>query len=81
MTELVSGMPAPHSGTNLRECEDQNWFKFQAFPVFRFDVRRFRVLREVAAPHVEDHWYRGILFLAATRTTYPAHLKSLVWQF
>jgi hypothetical protein len=22
--------------TNLRECEDQSWFKVQAFPVFRF---------------------------------------------
>jgi hypothetical protein len=26
-----------NSGTNLRECEDQSWFKFQAVPVFRFD--------------------------------------------
>jgi hypothetical protein len=25
------------SGTNLRECEDQSWFKVQAVPVFRFD--------------------------------------------
>jgi hypothetical protein len=26
-----------NSGTNLRECEDQSWFKVQAVPVFRFD--------------------------------------------
>jgi hypothetical protein len=26
-----------NSGTNLRECEDQSCFKFQAVPVFRFD--------------------------------------------
>jgi hypothetical protein len=26
-----------YSGTNLRECEDQSWFKVQAVPVFRFD--------------------------------------------
>jgi hypothetical protein len=25
------------SGTNLRECEDQSWFKLQAVPVFPFD--------------------------------------------
>jgi hypothetical protein len=25
------------SGTNLRECEDQSWFKVQAVPVFPFD--------------------------------------------
>jgi hypothetical protein len=37
MTELVSGMPAPQLGTNLRECEDQSCFKVQAVPVFRFD--------------------------------------------
>jgi hypothetical protein len=44
MIELVSGMPAPNSGTNLRECEDQNWLKAQAVPVFRFD-----------SSQVEDH--------------------------
>jgi hypothetical protein len=37
MIELVSGMPAPQLGTNLRECEDQSWFKVQAVPVFLFD--------------------------------------------
>jgi hypothetical protein len=26
-----------NSGTNVRECEDQSWFKVQAVPVFRFD--------------------------------------------
>jgi hypothetical protein len=30
MIELVSSMSAPHSGTNLRECEDHSWFKVQA---------------------------------------------------
>jgi hypothetical protein len=51
MTELVSGMPEPQFGrTNLRECEDQTWFKVQAVPVFRFvNVRCFRV------PQVEAH--------------------------
>jgi hypothetical protein len=29
-----------NSGTNLRECEDQIWFKVQAVPVFRFDWRK-----------------------------------------
>jgi hypothetical protein len=38
MTELVSAMPAPHSGTNLRECEDQSRFKAQTVPVFRSDL-------------------------------------------
>jgi hypothetical protein len=36
LTELVSGMPAA-SFTNLRECEDQSWFKVQAVTVFHFD--------------------------------------------
>jgi hypothetical protein len=26
-----------NSASNLRECEDQSWFKVQAVPVFRFD--------------------------------------------
>jgi hypothetical protein len=26
-----------NSETNLRECEDQSWFKVQAVPVFSFD--------------------------------------------
>jgi hypothetical protein len=33
MIELVSDL---NSGTNLRECEDQSWFKVQMVPVFRF---------------------------------------------
>jgi hypothetical protein len=37
MTELVSGMSAPQFEKNLRECEDQGWFKVQAVHVFRFD--------------------------------------------
>jgi hypothetical protein len=32
----------PNSGTNLRECEDQSWFKAQAVPVFSFDWYRVR---------------------------------------
>jgi hypothetical protein len=32
MAELVSAMPAPQFGKNLRECEDQSWFKVQAAP-------------------------------------------------
>jgi hypothetical protein len=30
MTEPVSGMSAPNSGTDLRECEAQSWFKVQS---------------------------------------------------
>jgi hypothetical protein len=37
MTEHVSGMPAPQSGTNLRDSENQSWAKVQAVPVIRFD--------------------------------------------
>jgi hypothetical protein len=37
MIEIVSGMPAAQFGMNLRECEDQSWFKVQAVPVFCFD--------------------------------------------
>jgi hypothetical protein len=33
----VSGKPAPQFGDDLREREDQSWFKVQAIPVFRFD--------------------------------------------
>jgi hypothetical protein len=36
MTELVSGCQHLNWGTNLRECEDQSWFKVQAVPVYRF---------------------------------------------
>jgi hypothetical protein len=38
MIELVSGDEHPNSGTNLRECDDQSWFKVQAVPVFRSDL-------------------------------------------
>jgi hypothetical protein len=34
MAEPASGMPAPQNETNLRECEDQSWFKVQAFIFF-----------------------------------------------
>jgi hypothetical protein len=34
MVELVSGIPAPQSGMNLRECEDQSWFKVKQFLCF-----------------------------------------------
>jgi hypothetical protein len=37
MTEPVSDMPTPQLGTNLRECEDQSWFKVQDVHVTRFD--------------------------------------------
>jgi hypothetical protein len=33
MTELVSGIPTPEFGSNLRECEDKSRFKVQAVPV------------------------------------------------
>jgi hypothetical protein len=29
-------------GTNLRECQDQNWFKARAVPVFRLDSCKMR---------------------------------------
>jgi hypothetical protein len=38
MIELASGIPAPQFWDNLRECEEQNWFKVQAVPVFRFEL-------------------------------------------
>jgi hypothetical protein len=37
MIELVSGMPTPQFGDDLRECEDKSWFKVQAVLVLRFD--------------------------------------------
>jgi hypothetical protein len=37
MIELVSGIPAAQLGTNLRECEDQSWFKVRGVPMFSFD--------------------------------------------
>jgi hypothetical protein len=37
MIELVSGMPAPQFGKNLREFMDETWFKAQAVSGFRFD--------------------------------------------
>jgi hypothetical protein len=51
MTALVSGMPAPQFGTNLRECEDQSWFKARAVPVFRFDWRKMS-----SRTPAEDQW-------------------------
>jgi hypothetical protein len=27
-----------NSRTNLRECEDQSWFKVRVLPMFRFDL-------------------------------------------
>jgi hypothetical protein len=54
-------MPEPQfGGTNLRECEDQSWFKVQAVPVFRFDVRCFRIPPRVRVSQVADHWSRLI---------------------
>jgi hypothetical protein len=42
MTEPVSGLPAPQLGTNLRECEDQSWFKVQAVPYDVFSYPRLK---------------------------------------
>jgi hypothetical protein len=44
MTELVSGMPAPQSGTNLHEWENQSRFQVLPIPVFRFNVRYLLVV-------------------------------------
>jgi hypothetical protein len=57
------------SGKNLRECENQSWFKVQVVPVFRFDwytkfsrflvpLRCLRILPGVSVPQVEYHWSR-----------------------
>jgi hypothetical protein len=56
-----------NSGKNLRECEDQSWFKVQAVPVFRSDwsktvfvypLRCPRIPPGVRVPHVEDHCHK-----------------------
>jgi hypothetical protein len=45
-----------NSGTNLRECEDQSWFKVQAVPVFRSDWCKMpSVTPRVWAPQVAEH--------------------------
>jgi hypothetical protein len=49
ITEFVCGKPAPRFGEELRECEDQSWFKVEAVPVFHFHwCKSFRV------PQVEE---------------------------
>jgi hypothetical protein len=56
MTEPVSACQHLSSGTNLRECEDQSWFKVQAVPCFvLIDVRCFRVPSGVRVRQVDDH--------------------------
>jgi hypothetical protein len=58
-----------NSGTNLRECEDQSWFKVQAVPEFRFDVRLFYVSTGYSYPRLKttDLDYRGIRVRFETR--------------
>jgi hypothetical protein len=34
---LFQACQQPNSEMNLRECEDQSWFKVQAVPVLRFN--------------------------------------------
>jgi hypothetical protein len=63
MNELVSGVPAAQFETNLRECEDQNWLKVQAVPVFRFELCKM-ISRTpggggVRALQVKDHWFKS----------------------
>jgi hypothetical protein len=69
MVEFASGMWASQSiRGNLRECEDQSWFKVQAVPCFvlidvrcfHVPLRRLRLPSEVHVPQVEDHWSRRI---------------------
>jgi hypothetical protein len=55
-----------NAGTNLRECEDQSWFKVQAVPVFRFHVfaypLRYLLVRPgVCVPQAVDLFARGLL--------------------
>jgi hypothetical protein len=48
------------SGTNLRECEDQSWFKVQAFLCFvLIDEKCLRVPPVLRVPYVENHWHVG----------------------
>jgi hypothetical protein len=46
-----------NSGTNLRECEDQSWFKVQTVPVFHFDPCKVfsSTPGETSTSQVEDH--------------------------
>jgi hypothetical protein len=48
------------TGTNLRECEDQSWFKVQAVPVFRLDLF-FRVHQGYAYLWLETWNYKRVL--------------------
>jgi hypothetical protein len=51
MTGFVSGMPAHQMGQNLRECEDQSWFKIQLFLCSGLiGVRYFRVPLKMSSP-------------------------------
>jgi hypothetical protein len=57
------------SGTNLRECEEQSWFKVQAVPVVRFEWYKIFCLRPkmsfstpgVLEPQVEDHYFTTVI--------------------
>jgi hypothetical protein len=52
MIELVPGLPAPQSGDESSECEDQIWFKVQAVPpVFWFDVFPYLRLKTTGLAH------------------------------
>jgi hypothetical protein len=83
MTELVSANQHLNSGTNLRECEDQSWFKVQAFPVFRSDwCKTFSrttwyifATSGTRVPQVEDHWY--IPLVDRWKLLYPHDIAPL----
>jgi hypothetical protein len=47
-----------NSGTNLRECEDQSWFKVQAVPVFRFDGCMMLEPQTLKTPWTSSAYYR-----------------------
>jgi hypothetical protein len=56
MIELFLACQRLNSGMNLRECEDQSWFKFQWLVCFvLIDVRCFRVPPGISVSQVEDH--------------------------
>jgi hypothetical protein len=60
MIEIVSDMPAPQFGTNLRECEDQ-LVQGSSGSRFRFDCCKMflRIPEDLLV--VEDHWFNVLL--------------------
>jgi hypothetical protein len=53
-----------NSGTNLRDCEDQSWFKVRAVSVFLFiGVRRFRLPLGVRVSQLEVHWLKTAILM------------------